>query len=69
MLKTFLLTLLLSYIGFIHAQVKPPLAVEEIREGLNPADEIRLFDLQEIKKRKIDQEVISMFGPKSPCGC
>ena len=33
----------------IRGQVKPPLAIKEYEEGLNPVDEIRLFDLTEIK--------------------
>jgi hypothetical protein len=52
--KTSALLCLLFICLLIQAQVKPPLAIEENKEGINPLEEIRLFDLQEIRQRKID---------------
>ena len=59
------------------AQVKAPLAFKEYERGLNPVDEITLFDLAEIKQRKIDTAYI-IYHPASwaeydssynPCTC
>jgi hypothetical protein len=51
-----------------HAQIKPPLAIDEYKEGIyggiTPEEEIRLFDLNEIKKREIDTAYI-IFHPSS----
>ena len=53
----FCLTLsLIAKLSF--AQVKPPLAIKEYDRGTNPVDEITLFDLSEIKERKIDTAYI-----------
>jgi hypothetical protein len=63
--------------GLIKGQVPPPLAFEEFKEGLNPVDEIPLFNLAEIKKRGIDTAFI-IYHPASwaeyhptinPCNC
>jgi hypothetical protein len=68
-------TLLLLTIA-TQGQIKPPLAIEEFKEGLNPLEEIRLFDLKEIQKRRIDTVYI-IYHPASwaeyhqtnPCSC
>lgn len=52
-LKTALLSFLLS-LASIQGQRSAPLAIEEYKRGLNPKEEIPLFDLDEIKARKID---------------
>ena len=46
------------------AQVKAPLAIKEYERGLNPVDEITLFDLSEIKHRNIDTAYI-IYHPGS----
>lgn len=60
-----------------YSQVKAPVAFKEYEEGINPIDEIRLFDLAEIKARKIDTAYI-IYHPASwaeyhptgnPCTC
>lgn len=62
---------------FSLAQAKAPLAIREYDRGLNPVDEITLFDLSEIKQRKIDTAYI-IYHPASwaeyhptgnPCTC
>lgn len=59
------------------AQVPPPLAIKEYKRGLNPVDEIPLFDQAEIKQREIDTAYI-IYHPASwaeydslihPCTC
>jgi hypothetical protein len=70
----FILTLLTT---LAKGQVKPPLAIEEYDEGLNLFEEIRLFELREIKERSIDT-VLIIYHPASwaeyesainPCTC
>lgn len=77
MQKASALLYLLLICLFTHAQIKPPLAIADLKEGLNPVEEIRLFDLQEIKERKIDT-VYVIYHPASwaenhptanPCTC
>lgn len=59
-----IITLLIGIfsISAVHAQAKPPLALEEYYEGIykqiTPKEEIRLFDLNEIYARKIDSVYI-----------
>ncbi len=75
--KVIILLALTLVAGILKAQVKPPLAIEEYKRGLNPIDEIPLFDLTEIKNRKIDTAYI-IYHPASwaeyektinPCTC
>lgn len=74
--RIFFLLLVLTTFD-VQGQVKPPLAINDFREGLNPLDEIRLFDLNEIRSRKIDTVYI-IYHPASwieddlkgkPCNC
>src|SRR5439155_240180 len=62
---TFAFTL---FTALIRGQIKPPLAVEEFKEGINPFEEIRLFDLKEIKARNIDTAYI-IYHPASWAEC
>jgi hypothetical protein len=79
---TTIFTVIIAFIltfksGFATAQVKAPLAIEEFTRGLNPTDEILLFDLTEIKARKIDTAYViyhpaswAEYHPKiNPCNC
>lgn len=75
--KIILLLLLILFAVLSKAQVNAPLAIEEYKRGVNPADEILLFDLSEIKSRKIDTAYI-IYHPASwaeyektinPCTC
>ncbi len=75
--KLFFTGLLIVSYSKLDAQVKPPLAFQEYSEGLNPVEEIRLFDLKEIKVRKIDSAYV-IYHPASwaeyeptinPCTC
>ena len=77
MYKIIILITLTFVVEILKAQVRPPLAIEEYSPGLNPVDEIPLFDLDEIKKRKIDTAYI-IYHPASwaeyektinPCTC
>jgi len=77
MSKAIIFLTLTFVVGLLKAQVRPPLAIEEYKRGLNPVDEIPLFDLTEIKKRKIDTAYI-IYHPASwaeyektinPCTC
>ena len=77
MYKILLLSTLIILVDFVHAQIKAPLVIEEYKRGLNPVDEIPLFDLNEIKLRKIDTAYI-IYHPASwaeydkiinPCSC
>ena len=77
MKKVVIFLVLTSVSALLKAQVKPPLAVEEYLRGLSPVDEIPLFDLTEIKRRKIDTAYI-IYHPASwaeydssynPCTC
>src|SRR6476469_2880445 len=71
-MRIFLLLFVVTLLATVsRAQVKPPLAVEDLKEGLNPVDEIRFFDLEEIKMRKIDTAYI-IYHPASwgdTCDC
>lgn len=77
MRKAVIFFVLLLIVSYATAQVRPPLAFKEMKEGLNPIDEIPLFDLEEIKRRKIDTAYI-VYHPASwaeyhpqinPCNC
>lgn len=75
--KIVLLLILTLLAGPSKAQVKPPFAIEEYQQNPNIYDDIRLFDLAEIKKRKIETVYI-IYHPASwaeyhptlnPCTC
>jgi hypothetical protein len=77
MKKITLFLSLLPFANLIYGQVKPPLAVDDVKAGLDPSEEIRLFDLNEIKTRRIDTAYI-IYHPASwleydslihPCSC
>jgi YD repeat-containing protein len=77
MRRTFILICLVLIARLVQGQVKPPLAAQEFDEGLNPVEEIRLFDLKEIKSRNIDTVYIihhpaswAEYHPTfNPCTC
>lgn len=54
MQKAILFFSLITFATPANTQVKPPLVVHDYEEGINPVEEIQLFDLAEIKARRID---------------
>lgn len=64
MQKAILFFTLIMFTILANAQVKPPLVAGDFDDGINPFEEIRLFDLAEIKARKIDTIYI-IYHPSS----